>query len=247
VSHDALNTVKSNILAVFYNLKDSLSMARDMGFDKILSTTTMVLGSTSETLVKLSSLFMKPSSWVIDLSLTEEWPAVDPQLAHWSSLDRFWAILAGYTTVFLIGALYLKKGSPFSRGTTMHAWEAGIIDFLQQASGIIKVILIISIEMLVFPLYCGLLLDAALLPLFEGTTLTSRIVFTCKYPMTSVFVHWFVGTGYMFHFALFVSMCRKIMRPGVLCKLSSLKMVFFSSHNKSLTNIWFLYRLHPRS
>ncbi|PNP59749.1 hypothetical protein THARTR1_00628 [Trichoderma harzianum] len=216
VSHDALNTVKSNILAVFYNLKDSLSMARDMGLDKILSTTTTVLGSTSETLVKLSSQLMKPSSWVIDLSLAEEWPAVDPQLAHWSSLDRFWAILAGYTTVFLIGALYLKKGSPFSRGTTMHAWEAGVIDFLQQASGIIKVILIISIEMLVFPLYCGLLLDAALLPLFEGTTLTSRIVFTCKYPMTSVFVHWFVGTGYMFHFALFVSMCRKIMRPGVL-------------------------------
>ncbi|KAL6788168.1 hypothetical protein J3E68DRAFT_416169 [Trichoderma sp. SZMC 28012] len=216
VSHDALNTVKSNILAVFYNLKDSLSMARDMGFDKVLSTTTTVLGSTSETLVKLSSQLMKPSSWVIDLSLAEEWPAVDPQLAHWSSLDRFWAILAGYTTVFLIGALYLKKGSPFSRGTTMHAWEAGVIDFLQQASGIIKVILIISIEMLVFPLYCGLLLDAALLPLFEGTTLTSRIVFTCKYPMTSVFVHWFVGTGYMFHFALFVSMCRKIMRPGVL-------------------------------
>lgn len=216
VSHDALNTVKSNISAVFYNLKDSLNMARDMGFDKILSTTTTVLGSTSETLVKLSSQLMKPSSWVIDLSLAEEWPAVDPQLAHWSSLDRFWAILAGYTTVFLIGALYLKKGSPFSRGTTMHAWEAGVIDFLQQASGIIKVILIISIEMLVFPLYCGLLLDAALLPLFEGTTLTSRIVFTCKYPMTSVFVHWFVGTGYMFHFALFVSMCRKIMRPGVL-------------------------------
>ncbi|EHK21160.1 uncharacterized protein TRIVIDRAFT_180677 [Trichoderma virens Gv29-8] len=216
VSHDALNTVKTNIVSVLYSVRDSLSAAHDVGFDKILSTTMAVFGSTSETALKLSSQLMKPSSWVIDLSLAEEWPAVDPQLAHWSSIDRFWAILAGYATVFLIGALYLKKGSPFSRGTTMHAWEAGVIDFLQQASGIIKVILIISIEMLVFPLYCGLLLDAALLPLFEGTTLTSRIVFTCKYPMTSVFVHWFVGTGYMFHFALFVSMCRKIMRPGVL-------------------------------
>ncbi|KAL7943337.1 hypothetical protein V8C42DRAFT_328794 [Trichoderma barbatum] len=216
VSHDALNTVKANILSVFSNVRDSLGTAHEVGLDKILSTAMTMLGSTSETAAKLSSQLIKPSSWVIDLSLAEEWPAVDPQLAHWSSLDRFWAILAGYATVFLIGALYLKKGSPFSRGTTMHAWEAGVIDFLQQASGIIKVILIISIEMLVFPLYCGLLLDAALLPLFEGTTLTSRIVFTCKYPMTSVFVHWFVGTGYMFHFALFVSMCRKIMRPGVL-------------------------------
>ncbi|KAH6606984.1 hypothetical protein Trco_006137 [Trichoderma cornu-damae] len=216
VSHDALNTVKGNIVSVFSNISDSLTTAHAVGFDKILATTVAVLSSTSETAVKLSSLLTKPSSWVIDLSMAEEWPALDPRLTHWSSLDRFWAILAGYATMFLIGALYLKKGSPFSRSAMMHAWEAGVIDSLQQASGIMKVILIISIEMLVFPLYCGLLLDAALLPLFEDATLTSRIVFTYKYPMTSVFVHWFVGTGYMFHFALFVSMCRKIMRPGVL-------------------------------
>jgi E3 ubiquitin-protein ligase MARCH6 len=81
-----------------------------------------------------------------------------------------------------------------------------------------KVILIISIEMLVFPLYCGLLLDIALLPLFENATILSRVLFTIDTPLTSVFVHWFVGTCYMFHFALFVSMCRKIMRSGVLCK-----------------------------
>jgi E3 ubiquitin-protein ligase MARCH6 len=218
VSHDALNIVKGNVLSVFSNISGSLTMANAVGFDKILATTTTVLSSTSETAIKLSSILTKPSSWVIDLSMAEEWPSLDPELTYWSSLDRFWAILAGYATMFLIGALYLKKGSPFSRNAIMHAWEAGVIDSLQQASGIMKVILIISIEMLVFPLYCGLLLDAALLPLFEDTTLTSRIVFTCKYPMTSVFVHWFVGTGYMFHFALFVSMCRKIMRPGVLCE-----------------------------
>jgi E3 ubiquitin-protein ligase MARCH6 len=88
---------------------------------------------------------------------------------------------------------------------------------LNQASGVTKVILIISIEMLVFPLYCGLLMDAALLPLFEDATLKSRFDFTMRHPLTSIFVHWFVGTGYMFHFALFVSMCRKIMRKGVLC------------------------------
>jgi E3 ubiquitin-protein ligase MARCH6 len=203
---------------MFSNISGSLTTANAVGFDKIMATTTALLSSTSETAIKISSLLTKPSSWVIDLSLAEEWPSLDPQLTYWSSLDRFWAILAGYTTMFLIGALYLKKGSPFSRNAIVHAWETGVIESLQQASGIMKVILIISIEMLVFPLYCGLLLDAALLPLFENTTFTSRIIFTCKYPMTSVFVHWFVGTGYMFHFALFVSMCRKIMRPGVLCE-----------------------------
>jgi E3 ubiquitin-protein ligase MARCH6 len=84
-----------------------------------------------------------------------------------------------------------------------------------------KVILILGIEMIVFPLYCGLLLDAALLPLFENVSLMARINFTLESPCTSLFVHWFIGTCYMFHFALFVSMCRKIMRSGVLCKFCS--------------------------
>jgi E3 ubiquitin-protein ligase MARCH6 len=81
---------------------------------------------------------------------------------------------------------------------------------------VLKVILIISIEMLAFPLYCGLLLDLAMLPLFKNATLYTRWQFACGSPWTSGFVHWFIGTCYMFHFALFVSMCRKIMRKGVL-------------------------------
>lgn len=64
-------------------------------------------------------------------------------------------------------------------------------------------------------------LDVALLPLFENATILSRVQFTIDHVFTSTFVHWFVGTCYMFHFALFVSMCRKIMRAGVLCGLLS--------------------------
>jgi E3 ubiquitin-protein ligase MARCH6 len=58
-----------------------------------------------------------------------------------------------------------------------------------------------------------------MLPLFETATVAARIQFAVDFPLTNVFVHWFVGTCYMFHFALFVSMCRKIMRTGVLRKL----------------------------
>jgi len=63
--------------------------------------------------------------------------------------------------------------------------------------------------------------DIAMLPLFETATVASRIQFAVDFPFTNVFVHWFVGTCYMFHFALFVSMCRKIMRTGVLCEHGS--------------------------
>ena len=223
LSHEALNSMKENIGWVFGQvdkgiasltlpdlvaLVDGRFMAKSLaGIDRLVAAVGGILALASE-----------PSAWVIELGETGSRQPVDPSLAYWSGLDRFWAILAGYMTIFTIGALYLKRGSPFSRGDMMQAWEAGVIDTLHQASGIMKVILIISIEMLVFPLYCGLLLDGALLPLFENTTFKSRISFTYNYPLTSIFVHWFVGTGYMFHFALFVSMCRKIMRPGVLCK-----------------------------
>ncbi|PBP17185.1 RING finger membrane protein, partial [Diplocarpon rosae] len=164
----------------------------------------------------LPEVLSRPDTWVISLDIRKRATPLDIDLSVWDGTDRFWAIFAGYTALCLLGVLYVKKGSPFSSGQIGREWEATIIDLLNQAGGVMKVILIISIEMLVFPLYCGLLLDAALLPLFEDTTILSRILFTYQSPLTSIFVHWFVGTCYMFHFALFVSMCRKIMRKGVL-------------------------------
>jgi E3 ubiquitin-protein ligase MARCH6 len=168
----------------------------------------------------IPSFLARPESWVISLEIGKRPSPLDLELSVWDGTDRFWAIVTGYTVLCLLGALYVKKGTPFSSGQVGREWEATVIDLLNQAGGVMKVILIISIEMLVFPLYCGLLLDAALLPLFENTTIMSRLLFTFKSPLTSIFVHWFVGTCYMFHFALFVSMCRKIMRKGVLCKFS---------------------------
>ncbi|KAL3417465.1 E3 ubiquitin-protein ligase march6 [Phlyctema vagabunda] len=164
----------------------------------------------------IPEVLLRPESWVISLEIAERATPLDPTLSVWGSCDRFWATFAGYTTLSVIGILYVNKGSPFSEGQVGREWEAAIIDLLHQAGGVMKVILIISIEMLAFPLYCGLLLDLALLPLFENATVMSRILFTIRSPLTSIFVHWFVGTCYMFHFALFVSMCRKIMRKGVL-------------------------------
>ncbi|GAO18925.1 hypothetical protein UVI_02058900 [Ustilaginoidea virens] len=221
ISHEALNSVKGNVGWAFDQVdnglailtKPDLAALLDGRFFAAIATAAATLATA---LGGVAARLSEPSSWVIDLGKIGPRTPIDPSLAYWSGLDRFWAILAGYLTLITIGALYLRRDSPFSRGDIMQAWEAGVIDTLHQASGIMKVILIISIEMLVFPLYCGLLLDGALLPLFENTTFKSRILFTCNYPLTSIFVHWFVGTGYMFHFALFVSMCRKIMRPGVL-------------------------------
>ena len=139
----------------------------------------------------------------------------DPMLTYWNARDRTLAILAGYAAVALICAMYVKI-APLTSSTSGRRIESYIVEACLQAGGVLKVILIISIEMIAFPLFCGFLLDFALMPLFENASLASRLAFTLRAPWTSGFVHWFVGTCYMFHFALFVSMCRRILRNGVL-------------------------------
>lgn len=175
---------------------------------------------TAPTLVPSVSLFSRFHPLRVNLSITLRSVPLDYDLAYWDTKDRALAVIFGYLFFAFLGVIYLNFNARI-KGINKTERVAGVLaDVLYQAGGVLKVILIISIEMIVFPLYCGLLLDVALLPLFGSATLMSRIEFTISSPYTSTFVHWFVGTCYMFHFALFVAMCRKLMRTGVLCKLA---------------------------
>jgi E3 ubiquitin-protein ligase MARCH6 len=143
--------------------------------------------------------------------------AVDPSLVYWSTTDRGLAILAGYIALAILAAIYVALDTPITSTPSGQRTEKIVRDSLRQAGGVLKVILIISIEMLAFPLYCGLLLDFAFLPLCPvDHSIATRWAFAVRAPATFCFVHWFFGTCYMFHFALFVGMCRKILRKGVL-------------------------------
>ncbi|KAI9640137.1 hypothetical protein NHQ30_011539 [Ciborinia camelliae] len=220
-SHEALMTIKSSFLGILTNIVGGLvfllSGSHQVTITHLGSLTASLFNSVASFIFGIPAFLARPDSWVISLEVPTRLAPLDPALSVWGGFDRMWATLAGFATLAVLGALYVKKGTPFStEPSTMREVENGVIDMLNQAGGVMKVIFIISIEMLVFPLYCGLLLDAALLPLFEGATILTRLSFTARSPLTSMFVHWFVGTCYMFHFALFVSMCRKIMRKGVL-------------------------------
>ena len=168
--------------------------------------------------VLLAPSLLKFNPLHVNLSIPQRATPLDYDLAYWDTKDRALAIGFGYMFFAVLGVMYLKCVT-WIRGTNkIGRVDGGIADGLYQAGGVMKVVLIISIEMILFPLYCGLLLDVALLPLFGNVTLMSRINFTLSSPYTSMFIHWFVGTCYMFHFALFVAMCRKILRSGVLCE-----------------------------
>ena len=153
-----------------------------------------------------------------DLTFTVKSPKapLDLSLVYWNATDRSLAVLTGYIALALLAAVYVAADTPITKSPAGQKTEKLIRDTLRQAGGVMKVILIISIEMLVFPLYCGMLIDIAFLPLFEGASMSTRLAFAARSPYLFSFVHWFLGTCYMFHFALFVGMCRKILRKGVL-------------------------------
>ncbi|KAL8931507.1 MAG: hypothetical protein Q9211_006911, partial [Gyalolechia sp. 1 TL-2023] len=152
----------------------------------------------------------------LSVNLPQRTQPLDYRLAYWDTKDRALAVLFGYLLFAILGILYLQLSRVLQSNKEPSKAQGVLAEVLYQAGGVMKVILIISIEMIVFPLYCGLLLDMALLPLFRDVTILSRLEFMVNSPYTSLFVHWFAGTCYMFHFALFVAMCRKIMRKGVL-------------------------------
>ena len=179
-----------------------------------------IFASNTKQVMALTPSILRINPLRISLDIPHRKDPLDYSLAQWNTKDRAFAIALGYLSFCAAGAVYLKIKAAFRENRNGEKPEGAVADIIIQAGGVMKVILIISIEMIVFPLYCGVLLDAALLPLFENATAMSRLHFTFHSLATSLFVHWFVGTCYMFHFALFVAMCRKIMRSGVLCKFS---------------------------
>ncbi|KZF21722.1 hypothetical protein L228DRAFT_269178 [Xylona heveae TC161] len=231
LSHEALLSLKANVTGAFYLSYQLLlsilqgllapaqlisSKAPDSSVAAGLETNLRFYVEEAARLLSSIPTLFTSNVFKVTLEVGNPEKPFDPELAYWNAKDRVIAIFAGYMFFFVVGALYLRRGKPFSTSEQGRKFEQVLCEILAQAGGIMKVILIISIEMILFPLYCGMLLDIALLPLFETATLASRLEFAMNSPWTSGFVHWFLGTCYMFHFALFVSMCRKIMRSGVL-------------------------------
>ena len=86
---------------------------------------------------------------------------------------------------------------------------------------VLKVVLLITAEAVVFPTLCGWWLDACSLTLFSATLSQRRQGFHHS-PATSMFVHWLHGMLYVFYFASFVLVMRDVLRPGTLWFLRNL-------------------------
>lgn len=126
---------------------------------------------------------------------------------------RFWFTMLGYAAImFVISKIII----PLAEMYRHIAHYRFLLRILVESEVIGKVVFILSIELLSFPIFCGILLKFSILPVFETISIPLMIESDMSRPVLSIFLYWVMGTSYMFLFTLFVTMCRKIMRPGVL-------------------------------
>lgn len=135
-----------------------------------------------------------------------------------SGLDRILCTIVGYIVLLSVGSWCLtrQRNRGGNKGRIHRAASGGISEFIRQQGLFFKVFVFIALELVLLPIICGILLNLATLPLIENASVSTRWAFAVAHPYCGCFLHWFVGTGFMFHFAMFITLSREIVRPGVM-------------------------------
>ncbi|KAH9849834.1 hypothetical protein C2E23DRAFT_837455 [Lenzites betulinus] len=118
--------------------------------------------------------------------------------------DRIFAICLGYAVVGLALAIYLNV---LTVGTMRSAGRA-VRSAIRQQLLVVKVAAFIVIELVIFPLGCGMMLDVCSVWMFPHGTFRSRAAFLLFAPLRAGFYHWVLGTMFMYQFAVMLSGCR---------------------------------------
>ncbi|KAI8640568.1 hypothetical protein BD408DRAFT_484022 [Parasitella parasitica] len=230
------DTVKSllpqNILAVLRTARDQVLQALSGDMDN----ETLVVKSAAPSMLDMTASTTGKAGGADSLMLNMDWGLIQTKVETYSSLaltrwhrfatgqttlDRSMCIFVGYLVLVGLGSWYLTHGRRSRanrRNGGRNAASAGetIQDIIRQQGIFLKVLMFILIELVVFPTVCGFLLDMSTLPLFANASVSSRYAFHVKSPYSSYFLHWFLGTGVLFYFAIFITVCREIIRPGVM-------------------------------
>jgi E3 ubiquitin-protein ligase MARCH6 len=108
--------------------------------------------------------------------------------------NRVFAITLGYIVVSFILALYLNI---LTVGNARSAGRA-VRSAVRQQLLVLKVAAFIFIELVTFPLACGMVLDFCTIWLFPQASIHSRLASILHAPLTAMFYHWMAGTTFMY-------------------------------------------------
>ncbi|KAJ5122727.1 hypothetical protein N7526_009664 [Penicillium atrosanguineum] len=179
ISHQALKLHQARIGSVFQFAFDTvkfilhdfplrlitLGLPGALSFDidlsllqKTISQTQQHLGSLIKTPLFNSGSKLMDAGAASAAEAAKATMSVDYDLAVWDTKDRAVAILMGYTLATTVGFLYLRITGLMSGANRGQRVEGIVAEVLLQAGGVMKVILIIGIEMILFlSLLCGVL------------------------------------------------------------------------------------------
>uniref|UniRef100_A0A0N5CB22 RING-type E3 ubiquitin transferase n=1 Tax=Strongyloides papillosus TaxID=174720 RepID=A0A0N5CB22_STREA len=180
---------------------DEFTWRRFLGFDGsflFLGHIAWVLGITAIITVVFATLPYKigmsffPMDWIPD---------------HLKAFEAIAGISAGYV-MGMIGMFVVHAMSGFLR-----------YDKIYKMSGIayllVKVVMLIIIEIVVFPLLSGILLDMSSLAA-NGATLSDKASFLQDMPWAFVITRWTFGMNFIFYSASIIMNLRDLLRPEVL-------------------------------
>lgn len=108
--------------------------------------------------------------------------------------NRVFAVILGYIVVAFILALYLNI---LTVGNARSAGRA-VRSAVRQQLLVLKVAAFIFIELVTFPLACGMVLDFCTIWLFPQASIQSRVTSILHAPLTAMFYHWMAGTTFMY-------------------------------------------------
>lgn len=124
---------------------------------------------------------------------------------------RTLCVALGHAYALLLVAAEARLGV-FTAGTGSHVARRILREYML----ILKVFFFSALDLVAFPLACGLLLDWCMLPLFPGASLARRAGEAHAAPLAFLFFRWTSGTVFMFHTAQFIGTLRTLLRPGVM-------------------------------
>ncbi|KAG7093540.1 hypothetical protein E1B28_007211 [Marasmius oreades] len=126
--------------------------------------------------------------------------------------ERVFSVALGYIVVAVILGLYLN----FLTVSNVRTAGRAVRNAIRQQLLVLKVATFIFVELVVFPFCCGIVLAICTIWLFPEASLASRATFFYQAPLTAAFYHWIAGTMFMYSFAVLLSGCRSIIRPGAM-------------------------------
>ena len=138
--------------------------------------------------VSWSSLLAITKSYLVNLYSLQR--AVSLHLATSPALsDKIWCMLIGYGTVATaIAAVALAGELNIGRISTT------LLEGIRHHALFLKLAIFMGVELILFPLVIGLIIDLCTIPLFEGATITSGLRYMRDSPFGAIFVSWLTGT-----------------------------------------------------